>query len=285
MAAQRSLEVDIDSGFAFLDVSRLYVAWATYRGVLITPPQQPERNGWFVSWWWTDLVRYQSKLARELQLERVRAQHFPNRISRLVGMFCFLDRDCAERAKDWGWHFCEENLVELDLREASGRDRLDANWIGNAELLDPDEWMPRYWQGIPYPDAEPMWETLVTGRVAVLGTELRDRAYEVVKSNWPDSLMLLEISRLGAWIDSDIGSICAFMVEEPKSYRFTFLMDMRDADNEDFLERLRRLIASGHPVNRADIQPHYEQGSFGRKPDMTQFEFSVPKMDIESSDT
>ena len=96
--------------------------------------------------------------------------------------------------------------------------------------------------------------------------------------------MFLEISRLGAWIGSDIGSIGIFMAEEPKDYRFKFLLDMRDASDEGFLERLKLLMSSGHPLNRADIDSHYEQGTFGRTPDMTQFEFSVPKANIASSD-
>ena len=164
------------SGYAFLNISNPYVAWATYRGVLVTPPTTLERNGRFVSWWWSDLLRYRLHLARELHLERVRAQHFPDRISRLVGIFCFLDRDCAERTESWGPHFLPENLAELDLGEASGRDQLDANWISNASVVGPnEEWMSSYWQGEPYPCSDPIWETLVAGRVAVLGTEFRKR--------------------------------------------------------------------------------------------------------------
>lgn len=269
-------------GFAFLDICRPYVAWATYRSVLITPPTVQVPKGRFVSWWWANLLRDPVHLARELSLERVRAQHFPERISRLVGMFCFLDRSCAERATAWGGHFRAENLAELSLNEAVGRDRLDANWITNANRTadGPNgEWMSRYWQGEPYPGATPVWETLVEGRVVVLGTELRERAYQVVRDHWPGSLMWLEISRLGAWIGSDIGSIGVFMAEGPTDYQFKFLLDVRDADDSGFLERLRQLMGSGHPVNWADIGPHYEQGSFGQTPDMRPYEFRYPRTD------
>lgn len=270
-----------DSGFAFLDISLPYVAWATYRGVLITPSTALVPNGRFVSWWRAQLLRYGSNLERELNLERVRAQHFPRRISRLVGMFCFLDRGCAERATAaWGGHFRLENLAELSLTEATGRDRLDANWISHADpstIGRNEEWMSRYWRGEPFPGARPVWETLVEGRVAVLGTDLRERAYQVVKAHWPGSLMLLEISRLGAWIGSDIGSIGVFMAESPNAYDFKFLLDMRDASEAGFLERLERLMSGGHPVNWADIGPHYERGSFGQTPDMSQYKFSCPR--------
>ena len=271
------------NGFAFLDINLPYVAWATYRGVLITPSTSLVPNGRFVSWWWAQLLRYRSNLERELHLERVRAQHFPTRISRLVGMFCFLDRGSAERATAaWGGHFRLENLAELSLTEAAGRDRLDANWISHADpntIALNEEWISRYWRGEPFPGAKPVWETLVEGRVVVLGTDLRERAYHVVKAHWPGSLMLLEVSRLGAWIGSDIGSIGIFMADGPKDYEFRFLMNMRDASDEGFLERLSQLKSSGHSVNRADIGPHYERDSFGDRPDMSPYKFSCPRTD------
>ena len=233
-----------------------------------------------MSWWLANLLRDPVHLKREMSLEQVREQHFPERVSRLVGMFCFLDKACADRATDWGWHFRAENLAKLSLGEATGRDQLDANWITHANLdaVGPtEEWMSRYWNGERYPEAAPVWETLVEGKVTVLGTELRERAYQVVRAQWSDSLMLLEVSRLGAWIGSDIGSIRVFMTEGPRDYKFRFLMDMRDASDDEFLGRLRQPMSSEHPVNWADIRPHYERGGFGRTPDMTPYEFSLPK--------
>ena len=150
-------------GYIFLDISCPYVAWAAYKGTLITPPNTETQNGRFVSWWLAGLLRNQENLARELALEQVRAQHFPERISRLIGIFCFLDESCANQAVCWGGHFKAENRVEISLGEARGRDRLDANWITHADpgAVSPnDAWIPRYWQGELYPNAEPVWETL-----------------------------------------------------------------------------------------------------------------------------
>ena len=269
-------------GCIFLDISRPYVAWAAYKGTLITPPNTETQDGRFVSWWLAGLLRNPRHLARELALERVRAQHFPERISRLVGIFCFLDESCANQAVSWGGHFKVENRVEISLSEAKGHDRLDANWITYADprAVSPnDAWIARYWQGEPYPNpnAKPVWETLVEGTVTVLGKEVRERAFEVVKTCWPDSLMLLEISRLGAWIGSDLGSISAFMADGGEDYHFRFGMDMRDASDAGFLDRLTELMKSGHPVNWTDITPHYNTGNFGCSPDMTPYQFSCPK--------
>ena len=275
---QRELTTD---GFAFLDIDCPYVAWAADRGILITPQRVPMKDGRLVSWWFANLLRNPAHLERELVLERVRKQQFPERISRLVGIFCFLEKACADQAIRWGYHFRTENLAELSLVEASGHDQLlDANWITysdpGANSRD-DKWMQRYWSGERYPDVDPVWEALVEGKVIVLGTALRERAYEVVKAHWPDSLMLLEISRLGAWIGSNIGTINVFMAENEREYAFGFKMDMRDATNADFRERLERLMASGHPVNWADIGPHYERGTFGCCPDMTPYQFTIPR--------
>ena len=278
-------ELDVD-GFAFLDISLPHIAWAVYRGVLITPQREPIAGGRLVSLWLASQFLHRTHLARELDLETVRKQHFPDMVSRLVCMYCFLDKSCADQAVGWGPHFRPDNLAELCLKECTMNDHpLDANWISvgpcEAKRVDSD-WMHRYWSGERYPEADPIWEALVEGKVTVLGTELRERAYEVVKAYWPDSLMLLEISRLGAWIGSNIGTINVFMAETTENYEFKFLLDMRDAKNPDFLGRIKRLMNSGHPVKWADIKPHHEQGEFGRSPDMTPFQFTCRRDSLKT---
>ena len=67
------------------------------------------------------------------------------------------------------------------------------------------------------------------------------------------------------------------MADDGEDYRFTFGMDMLDATDAGFLDRLTQLMKSGHPVNWADIRPHYEAGNFGCVPDMIPYQFSCPK--------
>ena len=85
---------------------------------------------------------------------------------------------------------------------------------------------------------------------------------------------------MGAWLGSNIGTINVCMSATEAEYEFDFLLDMRDAHSPDFLERLKQLIDSGHPVNWTDVKPHYEQGNFGSTPDMTPFRLSVHRDDI-----
>ena len=275
-------------GYVFLNIENPLCAWAAYRGVLVSTSAVSDGPG-FVSVWLATMLSADepASTSLEINLEMFRIQNFPNRISRLTGLYCFLDKQSAEQAADlWGEsgrnHFKLEWLVELHFEEETGGDRLDTNWItfppDNADGIPAStDWLADYWSGKPHLERDPIWETLVEGRVNVLGTDLRKLAYENVKQHWPDSICLLEIARLAAWIGSDLGNISAFITENDDEWGLQFLMDMRDAENADFLNRLRELIDSGHPINRADIHPFINNDSFGRTPDMRPFEFRRPK--------
>ena len=179
----------------------------------------------------------------------------------------------------WKEHYKLENLVEVNLDEARGRDRLDSNWITNSNCeaaLHTDEWMQRYWRGDPYPGQEPIWETSVEGRVTLTGNHVQARAYETVKAHWPDSLLFLKISWAGARLGFNIGSISAFIREGTEKYHIEFLMEMKDADNPEFLAQFSS-FESEDLVTRADIDRHLANESFGVTPDMRPFRFSFPK--------
>lgn len=275
--------------YAFLNINDPVCAWATYRGTLVSPPAEPG----FVSVWAAGLMRSDNHLARvgnEWLLEQHRAAAFPSRVSRLRGMFCFLDLESAERACSWatnrGSHFRPEYLAELNLSQATLRsDRLDANWISYAKRDDAGrllgtEWIHSYWAGEPYPHASPIWETLIDGRMIVLGTALRERAYLVVKRMFPQSLGLLEIARLAAWVGSDLGNSAAHIVQQGNELALHYFMDMRDANNPNFLAKLEQVRREGHPTNWADLGPHLSAGSFGQTPDLRPFEFKRPLNDV-----
>ena len=268
--------------YVFLDIKKPHVAWATYRGILVTVSPGPPG---FISSWFADMLQQRESLhfKKEWELEQVRQKWFPSKISRLRGLFCFTEVNSAKSAallwnssgKD---NFNLENLAEISLAEANGYDVFDSNWITYSQDIQV-EWMQQYWNGDPFPNEEPVWEKLVEGKVAVLGTELRELAYEKIKAEWPDSLMQLEISRMAAWIGSDLGVIQAFLRESENEYAVEYLINWKDADNPEFLSKLTELIKNGHPINWNDIQPWYGQGSFGHKPDMTAFRFAIPKQE------
>jgi hypothetical protein len=191
--------------WAYLNIHNPVCAWAAYRSSMVSAPENPG----FLSVWTAAMVKSKNVawLNREQALEDRRQRYFPQRVSRLKGMFCFTDLASAEWALQWGSavkHFRPDFLSELSLAEASPeRDRLDSNWITYAKRDEQGfptdhEWIHRYWSGDPFPGKEPVWETLVRGRLLLLGTELRQRAYALLEKHMPQSLSLAEIGRLGA---------------------------------------------------------------------------------------
>lgn len=220
----------------------------------------------------------QHRIERELSLEIQRAAYYPKRVSRLKGMYCFTDLASAERAMSWGNHFKPQYLAELSLAEARAvSGRLDSNWI-TFELREPPfspYALNAYWSGLPHPQHEPVWETLVEGRLIVLGTDLRERAYALVERYMPYSTALLEAARVAAWAGSDLGNTTGWVREEDDDLVFNYIMDMEDATNEKFLERLDALRAEGHPMRPDAIQAFAEDKV--RLPDLRPLSFRRPK--------
>jgi hypothetical protein len=247
--------------FAFLDIDHPVVAWGVYRGVLVsaqaggTPPECP------VSVMFAGIVQHQNnaRLHNELLIELVRSQRFQAKVSRLAGMFFFTDVVQANAAVSWGGHFCQENLAELEVHPIGPTTKVDANWITYAQVdaagrLNPNAtaWIERYWAGDAFNDA-PVWETLAHGRAVIYGTDLRQRAYERTATAFPDALDTLEVARLAAAAGSDLGQSTAWITRAaPDRLQLAYYLDMRDAENPDFL---KRLAAYDGPKNIRDLAP------------------------------
>lgn len=264
--------------YAFVDVDHPVVAWAAYRGVLVSanaaypPPQCP------ISMMFAGIVLNQNnvRLHNELVIEKYRQLYFTNHNSRLTSMYFFEDLCSARQAYEWGEHFSPEYLGEFELYPSNPISRLDSNWITYAPLrqdrkiLDED-WINEYWSGKPFPGKNPLWELIVQGRGVLLGTELRERAYTTVSTRFPKSVSILEVSRIAAIVGSDLGQISAWTVQKDDSVNLSFFLDMRDADNPEVLERV--LLYDG-PRNHKDLAVG---GVHFRVPDLREFscQFSV----------
>jgi len=127
--------------YVYLDVTDPVCAWATYRGALVSVSPDASRDDLIggVSLMSAGMMRAGSpaRLSNELALEGARRLKHPGRVSRLLGMYRFLDSESAQRAATlWGSfqnHFRPEFLAELSLQTTSRRDRLDSNWITYAK--------------------------------------------------------------------------------------------------------------------------------------------------------
>lgn len=241
------LEGNFTRVFAFVDVEHPVVAWGVYRGVLVsanaehTPPNCP------VSMMFAGIVLNQNnvRLHNELLIEKYRQLHFSHCNSRLTGMYFFEDHHSAERAYEWGSHFSPENLTEMLLFSSAPVSRHDANWITFAPLenngkLRNEDWIYQYWSGESFPGKEPVWEIIAQGRAVICGAEIRLRAYKTIFSKFPESVRLLEIGRIAAHLGSDLGLMAAWLIRQVDgSVNLTFHIDMRDANQPKFLDRLR----------------------------------------------
>jgi len=56
-----------------------------------------------------------ARFQNELLIDAVRAQQFPQQVSRLWGIYFFEDLAQATQATAWGGHFRRENLAELEV--------------------------------------------------------------------------------------------------------------------------------------------------------------------------
>ena len=281
--------------YAYLNIDDPICAWATYRGVLVSVSPNGDQDDLTggISVMSAGMLRSGShaRLNNELALESIRRLRHPGRVSRLRGMYCFLDRESAERAAAlWGGfenHFRPEFLAELYLEAKSRKDRLDSNWITYAKLDENGcliaselSQFDNYWEGREYPGKVPIWETIVEGRVTILGTDLRDRAYEVIRREYPRSVALLEIARLAAWVGSDLGNVRAWLRDDGDVVSLHYLQDMREANDPKFLRKLEQLKLEGHPINWADLHQEMKHGSFGKTMDLRPYGFSRPKSEL-----
>lgn len=246
---------------AFLNIDHPVVAWGVYRGVLVSARAEDHSHGAPVSMMFAGMLHHQdnARFYNELLIEQVRADIFPESTSRLTGMYFFTERKCADLALSWGGHFGHDYLAELEVFAVRPASVLDANWITYAPvdesgriLSDRTSWIERYWSGERFDDS-PAWESIVDGRAVVWGTELRERAYELLRREFPEALDTLEVARIAAHVGSDLGQVNAWVTQpEPGRFNLAHYMDFRDANEPEFLARFHSYDG---PRNMKDLAP------------------------------
>jgi hypothetical protein len=269
--------------FAYLDIEHPVVAWGAYRGVLVSARAEGQTPEGPVSLMFAGIIEHQNnaRLHNELVIERVRAQKFPEQTSRLSGMYFFTDVAQAHAALSWGSHFCRENLVEVEVYPVRQCSKVDASWITHAQIDETGRidarattWIEQYWAGEPLSDS-PVWEIIVDGRAVISGTGLRQRAYDLTARIFPNALDTLEVARLAATVGSDLGQTTAWITRAASDrLRLAYYLDMRDAENPEFLDRLGKYDG---PKNMKDLALGKEM--FGL-PDFRQFgcDFTVSQV-------
>lgn len=200
------------------DLNSFMPAWAAYRG-LVASSGATAPEGTFLSPHFVRLLKEQAsiKLEKELVLERLRANRYPESVSRLSCIYAWTDRATANHVIDFwdaqGRHFHPDFLVEVGFNAKRPPTIADSRWIDKyiinsetplAELGH--DWMESYWSGAVYPwngeaelPQEPLWECLIDGVGAVWGSDnLRMSGYRLVQTLAPKALGVLELGRIGA---------------------------------------------------------------------------------------
>jgi hypothetical protein len=245
--------------FAYLDIDQPFVAWATYRGVLVSAQAKYQPPNCPISMMFAGMIASQNNVRfhNETLIELCRQQYFPASNSRLTGMYFFEDMASAQRLKNWGGHFSPEYLAELALHPSSSITKVDSNWITYAPLdnkgyITDQSWIPKYWSGEAHPDYEPLWELITQGYAIVCGTELRVRAYDNVYQQFPTALALLETGRIAAHLGSALGNIFPWIIknDDDVTMKVKYHIDMEDANNDVFLAKV---AAYKGPKNHRDL--------------------------------
>lgn len=251
-------------GFMYLDVENPLTAWNTYRGVLISQSYIQEDATLAapaLSMTMTKMFmdRNWNRLQFEFELEKVRVKNFGTSVSRLNCLYVFDEPESALAAADderWGGHIHQENLTDIGV-SAIDHSRLDANWISwmlQMYYNNDSAWfsgISPYWSGemCTYFD-KPIWEVLINGSIAIWGTTLRERAYQITKQYSPLTVGLLEQSRLAAHLGSGLGHLSAFVINENEKSIMKFYINMKDAHNKIYTDRLATYMKENpHAVN------------------------------------
>ena len=234
-------------GYVYLNIDDPLVAWLVYRAQLVSAPAIDSQA---LSFWATGRLRSRVQYAAEIAIDQIRLANYPGMVSRLSGFYAFPNLESATAAAaQWGIpYFRPERLAEIDIDDASRISRYDATWITDHFGSTDTAWAHQYYQGEA--TANPVWELLVDGRALVLGTDLREEAYTIVKAKWPGSLAFLEFGRIGVYLNSDIALITPIVTVDAAGVHVSYAMNMVDADNPDFLARLH---AFDGPVNHAGL--------------------------------
>jgi len=279
--------------WCFLNISDPLVAWETYRGVLISPDCYVVEKHPSISFWQLRFLKNISSIQsiNELKLETIRQLYYPQKVSRFRGFYYFDNQSTALKAANlWGIDyfniFC---LTEVGIDPNSIYSKLDSNWITlyANKINDNDNWMHSYWKGDPCPDFdEPIWELLIITRGLIYNNELRMRAYESIKNNNPMTILpMLEQARLAAYLNSDLGHGSPYIIKQNETkYTVKYIMDMQDANNEEYLRRLKNYVKNSENhknINFKDLSLIDKYNVFS-VPDLRvkQFEFELNKTGI-----
>jgi hypothetical protein len=249
-----------DFAFVYLDVDFPPIAWLVYRGVLNSCDIASVNPG-NLSWFLMDTIKrgLVSTLRREGILEGIRLKEFCNCLSRLRCVYAYPSLEMAKRGDCGREKFRSENLVTIAPAGTVKSESHDSNWITDFDSLLPDV-AEKYWAGEL--TQNPLTEYLLSGRLNILGTTVRRRAYQIIKQGYPNSLAMLELSRLAAEFGSDLGSIAPWVKREGDRDIVSHIIHYTEPEGLDVFRQAieEKKRNPNFQVNWADLEPLCKSG-------------------------
>lgn len=196
-------------------------------------------------------------------------------------MFVFDEVESALAAEQaaWGEHINSDYLTDVGLTFSTAT-RVDANWI--TQMLDSDanlvpgweQLAVNYWSG-EASGALPIWELLVDGTATVWGARIRSQAYEIIQSRYPQSLGLLEESRIAALLGFPLGHICSWLVRKGDLAELAFYMDNTSEGDPRYQAAVEQYLRNAQPgsVNFRDL---FAKPGIASLPDLNSYCKALP---------
>jgi len=197
MQLGRRFEKENNVLWALLDQRINAVRWETAIGRMRSACDDTTR-GFTLSFRTYSILKYSLqeeqnlKLFSELKLELVRREHYPHCVSRLTGMFYFLDRETAIQAIP-RWKFRPSLINEISEVNVSSEalSLHDSEWVTyNWKKWEDEAWMHSYWKGEVY-GSSPLVEAIVSGIGVVVDRNLREQAFLHFMEHEPQVIWML----------------------------------------------------------------------------------------------
>ncbi len=191
--------------FAILDIDHPMVAWEVAIGRVLANSitdaegvEYPVPSLWLYNNIYSSINdKFMSDLRSEFYIEKIRADKFPDKPSRLNGAFFFESKEDAIKACEmWEWESKIDYISEVDFNETSYI-KLDSNWITLrircCEKSELNEFIEQYYRGDELFTDRPLNEIICTGNGKILNNKLRRMAYKKILQKKPEASFLLAL--------------------------------------------------------------------------------------------
>ncbi len=216
-------------GYVYFNLADADVRWNLARGIFNTAAeiQRFYPQSTIVSFFLKSRIEHGvSILEQELLLEQIRKQKFPNKPSRLTGLFYFSEKNDAENAQKYVnvKHFQNICLQEIALAPDIKIEKFDMNWISfyrEYKEQYPNDWMEKYWNGEicdikTNQDIPPIWESITESGFIVPDKNIKEECIERFKMDDEMLCALLYLSIWGAHYGYILGYAFYCLTKSPK---------------------------------------------------------------------